>query len=75
MPRRVCKPGHVGLLRRALYDTRQASWLWQKAVGRAVKELEFVHLAVVLCPNFRETWEMSLTYMVATSCQRVSLSA
>ena len=42
------KPVHVTLLRRALHGTRQASWL----VDRALKELQFVHLVVVLRTYF-----------------------
>ena len=44
----------MALLRRALYGRRQASWLWQKAVDRALKELHFVHLVVVPCTYFHE---------------------
>ena len=62
MPRGVCKPGYVALLRRALYGTRQASLLWQKAVDRVLKELDFVHLVVVPCTYFHEAWDMALTY-------------
>ena len=54
--------GHVALLRRALYGGRQASWLWQKAVDRALKELDLVHLVVVPCTYFHEAWDMALTY-------------
>ena len=54
--------GHVALLRRALYGGRQASWLWQKAVDRAVKELNLAHLVVVPCTYFHEAWDMALTY-------------
>ena len=62
MPRGVSKPGHVALLRRAVYGTRQASWLWQRAVDRALEELDFVHLVVVPCTYFHEAWDMALTY-------------
>ena len=48
MTRKVCKPGHVALLRRALYGTRQASWLWQKTV-------------VVPCTYLHEAWDNALT--------------
>ena len=57
--RGVCKLGHVTLLRRALYATRQASWLWQKAVVRALKELDFVHLVAVACTCSHEAWDMA----------------
>ena len=33
----------------------------QKAVDRALKELEFVHLVVGLCNSFQEVWNMALT--------------
>ena len=39
-------------MRRALYGTQQANWLSHKAVDRALKELEFVHLVVVPCTYF-----------------------
>ena len=48
MPRGVSKRVHVALLPRALYGTLQAIWLWQKAVDRALKELDVVHLVVAL---------------------------
>ena len=49
-------------MRRALYGTRQMSWLWQKAVDRALQELDVVHHLVVPCTYFREAWDMALTY-------------
>ena len=52
----------MALLRRALFGTRQAGWLWQKAVDRAMKELDFVRLVVVPCTYFHEAWDMALTY-------------
>ena len=61
MPRGVCTPGHVALLWRVLYGARQASWLWQTSVDRALKELDFVHLVVVHCTSFHEAWDMALT--------------
>ena len=61
MPRWVCKKKHVGLWRRALYGTRQASKLWQKTVDRALKELDFGHLVVVPCTYSHEAWDMALT--------------
>ena len=32
------------------------------AVDRALKELEFVYLVVVLCTYIHKAWDMSLTY-------------
>ena len=49
-------------MRRALCGTRQVSWLWQNAVVRALKALDFVHLVVVPCTYFHEAWDMALTY-------------
>ena len=59
-----CKPGHLLLLKRALYGTKQAAFLWYKALKSALEELGFVELKSAECLYVRKRGdEIDITFI------------
>ena len=63
MPRGVCKPGHVALLRRALYGAPTGELaVAESSRSRTSRSLTSCIFVVVPCTCFHEVWDVAPTY-------------